>query len=263
MSDWDATTYNRLSEPQVEWGRRVMLRLAPRSHESVLDLGCGTGRLTTEIAMLVPHGVVIGVDRSASMLAVARQAAAGFGSPLQPAIRYVQADGVALPFRAAFDAVFSTATAHWIRDHPALFRSVLASLRPGGRLVAQCGGGANLERLYSRAAILMRTAPFATAFRNWQDPWHFASADDTHEALVRCGYTGVHVGLDPAPVSFPGGDAYTEFITCVCIRHHLDRLPEGLRRGFALDLTRAAAADDPPFTLDYWRLNIDALRPAA
>jgi trans-aconitate 2-methyltransferase len=163
----------------------------------------------------------------------------------------------------AFDAVFSTATLHWIADHSAVFRGVLASLRPGGRLVAQCGGGTNLERLYSRAAALMRTPPFAPSFREWQDPWHFASVADTREVLTRCGFTSLHVWMEAAPVSFHDADAYAEFITCVCIRHHLDRLPESLRNPFALELTRAAEADDPPFTLDYRRLNIDALRPPA
>lgn len=264
MSDWDAARYDRVSDPQVEWGRRVIARLAPHAHERILDLGCGTGRLTTEIGALVPGGMVLGLDRSEAMLKVAAKAVPALASPgLSGKLRFVRGDGAALPFAASVDAVFSTATLHWIADHDTVFRSVFDALNPGGRFVSQSGGGLNLSRLYTRAAALMHAPSYARFFDGWQDPWHFAFPDETRAALGRAGLVSIDVWLESTPAAFRDAAAYSEFITCVCIRPHLARLPQDLHASFASQLTLAAASDDPPLTLDYWRLNINARRPSA
>lgn len=262
--DWDAARYDRVSDPQVEWGRRVITRLAPQPHERILDVGCGTGRLTGELAARVPRGSVVGLDRSAAMLAVAQPALADAGRARgSGGVRFVRGDGAALPFASAFDAVFSAATLHWIGDHDSVFRSVFHALRPGGRFVAQCGGGRNLERLYTRAARLMGDREFAPFFGGWRDPWHFASPDATRDALIRAGFRDVSASLEAAPVTFGGEAAFAEFVACVCLRHHLDRVPADRRAPFVSRITRDAEGDDPALTLDYWRLNIDARRPPA
>jgi trans-aconitate 2-methyltransferase len=251
MGDWDAARYHRLSDPQLAWGRRVLERLALRSGERVLDLGCGTGRLTAELAS-GPGNFVIGLDRSESMLAQA----VGHRVAL-----LVRGDGAALPFLpAAFDAVFSAATFHWIADHDRLFAGIHQVLKPGGRLVAQCGGGPNLSRLIARAHGLMRSPAYASYFGDWSDPWLFASVDDTRARLERAGFRDVAVTLEPAPTRMADAAAFNDFISCVCIRHHVAKLPPDERPGFVALLTAQAAEDNPPFTLDYWRLNIHARR---
>lgn len=252
MSDWDAQRYHRVSDPQVSWGRRVVERLAPAPGERVLDLGCGTGRLTAEIAAGAPGVVVVGVDRSTAMLNVN-------GGP--PRRMRVQADGTALPFLPAFDAVFSNATLHWILDHDAVFRNVRDVLVPGGRFVAQCGGEGNLRALLDRAHALMTSPPFADRFRGWADPWQFAGARTTRARLARAGFVELDVWIEPAPTPLRTPDAYAEFVECVCIRHHLERLTPRDRGDFVRMLTDKAAADDPPYTLDYQRLNIVARKP--
>jgi trans-aconitate 2-methyltransferase len=262
VADWDAARYDRVSDPQVEWGRRVLARLAPRPGERILDLGCGTGRLTQELAASARGGVVTGVDLSAAMLVVASRSAPETGDQGAGRMRWVRGDGAALPFLASFDAVFSTATLHWIPDHAAVFRGVRQALNPGGRFVAQCGGGRNLERLYTRAAGLMSDPRFARCFPGWRDPWNFALPDPTRAALDDNGFDAVDVWLEASPVTFADAETYAEFVSCVCLRHHLERLPPELRDPFVEALAGQAAHDDPPFTLDYWRLNIDARRPA-
>jgi trans-aconitate methyltransferase len=246
--DWDASRYHRLSDPQLAWGRTVLAKLEPRPGERILDLGCGTGRLTAEIAER-PGNPVVGLDVSAAMLAQARKTA-----PL----RLVQADGAALPFVPAFDAVFSAATFHWIADHDRLFASVFSVLRPGGRLVAQCGGAGNLERLLDRTHRLMRDPRYAGAFDGWSDPWLFAGVEDTAARLARSGFVDIDVSIHDAPTPLGGHDAYADFISCVCVRHHVDRLQGAQRAAFAGELADLAAADTPPFTLDYRRLNVSA-----
>jgi trans-aconitate 2-methyltransferase len=253
-ADWDAERYHRVSDPQVAWGQRVLERLAPRPGERVLDLGCGTGRLTAAVAARTCV-LVVGADRSAAMLARAA------GQPIGHTA-FLLADGTALPFAEAFDAVFSTATFHWIRDHDALFAQLRQALRPGGRLVAQWGGGANLARLLDRARALMADPRLAPAFDAWSEPWYFAGVPDTRARLASAGFGAIEVWLEPAPTSFADAAQYAEFVTCVPLRHHLAALPDEARVPFVRELAAAAGADDPPYTLDYWRLNVDAVKPS-
>src|SRR3954462_9259228 len=168
--EWNAERYHEVSSPQQAWGRKVLDRLALQAHERVLDIGCGTGRVTGEIAARVPDGRVVGLDRSPAMLATAH----AWLREHAPGVGLVLADGASLPFLRAFDAVFSGATFHWIHDHGALFRSIVTALKPGGRLVAQCGGSGNLAVRYARTARLMREPRFARYFEEWQEPTYFA-----------------------------------------------------------------------------------------
>jgi len=263
MSDWDAAKYHRVSDPQLAWGRAVASRLLPLSGERILDLGCGTGRLTVELAQ-TPGIQVIGLDRSAAMLKQARGQAGvrpGTGPGLSPA--YVLADGAGLPFANAFDAVFSAAVFHWIPDHDALFQSVHTALKPGGRLVAQCGGARNLDRLYGRSRALMDSPEYSRYFSGWTNFNHFENVSDTERRLERAGFTDIDVSLVSSPVPFKDTESFSEFVAAVCLRHHLDRLPVADREPFLRHIAEESAEDDPPLTLDYWRLNIFGRKPRA
>lgn len=256
MSDWDAARYHQVSDPQRAWGRRILDRLAPVAGEDIIDIGCGTGRLTADLHARVNGGAhLTAADRSWTMVGEARRYL-----PSQVAV--VHADATAMPFLgAAFDAVFSTATFHWIRDQRTLFAEVFRVLRRGGRLVSQAGGGRNLEALYYRAASMSREDDFAGFFTGWQDPWTFAGVDETRDRLEQAGFTELRVSLEPAPTSFADAERYADFVTTVCLRHQLHRIPDAKRAMYVERLTAMAAADEPPFTLDYWRLNIDARKP--
>jgi trans-aconitate 2-methyltransferase len=168
-----------------------------------------------------------------------------------------------IPISGAFDLVFSTATFHWVHDHEGLFRQIHDALVPGGRLVAQCGGGPNLARVHERAVALMRTDPYARWFSSWRPAWHFADAETTARRLSAAGFTGVRTTLHEAPAVLEDRDRYDAFLTTVIFRDHLQYLPDpALRRQFIEALGQAAAGDTPPFSLDYWRLNMEAVKPA-
>jgi trans-aconitate 2-methyltransferase len=258
-TEWDAASYHRLSAPQFSWGKQVIDRLRLEGGETVIDAGCGTGRLTALLLERLPRGRVVAVDLSQNMLEEAR-------SHLSPRfcglIDFVRADLAALPFDGTFDGVFSTAAFHWVPDHLRLFRSLYESLKPGGWLVAQCGGGPNIARLMRRASVLMASEPYAAYFSGWKDTKVFADDATTAERLRAAGFVEVETRLEPAPTVLPGADEFREFLTTVNMHSHLVRLPEGrLRRWFVEELTEQAAADDPPYSLDYCRLNIRARRP--
>ena len=257
-ADWDARRYHRVSNPQVAWGLRVLDRLVLRGDETVMDAGCGTGRLTAELLERLPAGRVIAVDQSAGMVEAAR-------TYLEPRfgtrVRLVQADILTVESDPA-DGVFSTATFHWIHDHARLFGHLHGLVKPGGFLHAQCGGGPNVARLHQRAAALMQTDPFASCFLKWTEPWEFADAQTTADRLRTAGWVDIDTNLEAAPVVFDGPTEFAEFIETVVLRPYLAYLPSAaLRTGFVDAITAQAAGDHPPFELDYWRLNLHARRP--
>ncbi len=255
--DWDGAAYQRLSDPQFGWGMRVLDSAELRGDECALDLGCGPGRLTAELAARLPRGRVIAVDASPSMIATAREQLARFGER----VTLIESDLLDLELESAADLTFSTATFHWIPDHARLFRVIHRALKPGGRLVAQCGGGPNLERIRGRSYQLMREPRFAPFFRDWRNPWNYTSPEETAERLRAAGFSEVETGLEEAPITLDGADAFRQFARTVVVRPYLAAISEETRREEFLEaLVTQAAGDTPPFTLDYWRLNMRGKR---
>jgi len=258
--DWDGVAYQRLSDPQFGWGMRVLSSVELRGDECVLDLGCGPGRLTAELLKRLPRGRVIAVDASPSMIATARRQLDHFGARLS----FLLGDLLRLEVHSVADLAFSTAVFHYVADHARLFRVIHRALKPGGRLVAQCGGGPNLERIRGRADRLMSDARFATFFRDWQNPWNYTSPEATAERLRAAGFVEVETGLEETPIPFDAADRFREFARTVVVRLYLAAIPdEASREDFLNALVAQAAGDTPPFTLDYWRLNIRAVKNIA
>jgi trans-aconitate methyltransferase len=257
--EWNSAEYHRLSQPQVSWGKKVLARLDLRGDELLLDAGCGTGRLTAELLQALPRGRVVALDMSQNMLRSARQyLQAQFGKQTWA----VAADLQNLPFQAAFDGIVSTAAFHWVLDHDRLFRSLNDALRSGGWLQAQCGGGANIARLRERMKALAAAPHFAPFLADFPEPWLFRNAEDAAASLRRAGFVDVQTSLEAAPTMLEDRTRFTEFVRTVIVRAHLERLPDaGLREQYVARLADQAASDDPPFLLDYWRLNLSARKP--
>lgn len=259
LRPWDGSAYHRLGNPQHAWGRAVLDRLPLRGDETVVDAGCGSGRLTAELLERLPRGHVVALDGSASMLEAAREyLVPRFGDR----VSFVHADLRTLDLDRACDAVFSTATFHWIHDHDRLFAALLRALRPGGLLVAQCGGGPNLRRIHARAGALMRSEPFAAHFADFCDPWFFADAESSARRLEAAGFVDVATSVVEAPTVLGDEREYAEFLEKVVLGANLVRLTEPeLQRRFVRAMTEGGRGDDPPWSLDYWRLNLQGRRP--
>jgi trans-aconitate methyltransferase len=234
----------------------VLSSLELAGDETVVDAGCGTGRLTALLADRVPGGSIVALDRSDNM---ARVAARMLASYRQTSV--VVADIVDMPLRSMFDVVFSTATFHWVLDHDRLFAELHRVLKPGGLLHAQCGGGENLRRIQTRARDLARTPEFAPMFVDWKPATYYADLDSTVRRLRSAGFVDIDAGLEAAPFVFPDPDAFATFVSTVVLRAFLAKISDDdLRRQFVDRLTELAAADSPAFELDYWRLNLRARR---
>jgi len=250
--EWDAASYDRVSDPQLTWARDVIDRLDLRGDERVLDAGCGSGRVTEELLSRVPKGQVVAVDGSAAMIQQLQRR-------LGDRVEAFAVDLLDLAVTQPFDAIFSTATFHWIRDHNRLFGELRRALRAGGRLEAQCGGGPNLATIHARADELAATEPFHDSFAQWEEPWLFASPEETTSRLARAGFTEIECWLEQAPARFSDAERFGAFVESVVMRPYLARLSDPARRREFLDaIVALAARDNPAFTLDYWRLNISA-----
>jgi trans-aconitate 2-methyltransferase len=241
--DWDATTYERLSEPMTAMGTDVLDRLVLRGDETVLDAGCGTGNVTRLLHERLPDGHVIAVDAAPSMVEEARALL-----PADVDVRH--ADLLELTVDEPVDAILSTATFHWVPDHDRMFARLYAALKPGGRLVAQCGGHGNVAAVKQAGLDVAAEAPYAEHFTDWSTDWTFATPDETEERLRAAGFTDIWCWLTRVDVD--PGDPFS-YLRAICLGSFVGQLPEDLRDPFV----RAALERLPhPLEIHYVRLNI-------
>lgn len=244
--DWDAATYDRVANPQTSWGTAVLDRLPLRGDETVLDAGCGTGRVTELLLERLPQGRVVALDASPAMVDEARRRLGRFAAQVD----FLVADlgqPFTLPGGDLADAILSTATFHWVPDHDALFRNLAAVVRPGGRLVAQCGGAGNIASI---RAIL------ATIGDGWLGEAHYETPEATADRLAAAGFTAIETWLQPEPTRFEAGEPLETFLRTVILGGHVARLAEADRDAFVHEVATRLA--EP--VVDYVRLNIIATR---
>jgi trans-aconitate 2-methyltransferase len=244
--EWDAATYDEVSDPQFEWGMEVLERLELRGDEVAVDAGCGSGRVTAELLERLPDGRVIAVDGSAAMVEQAR-------GRLGDRADYLVSDLLELELPEPVDLVFSTATLHWIPDHDVLFRRLRVALKAGGRLVAQCGGKGNVAAHTLAIATVAARPEFGQHLTRARGLWNFAGPEETETRLRAAGFAEARCWLQPKPVK---PERPLEFISTVTLGPILDQLPEEKRRPFA---EAVLAESEQPLTLDYVRLNIEAV----
>lgn len=243
---WDARTYDRTSAPQQSWAADVLARLDGLAPDAtILDVGCGTGRVTEALLELVPRGRVLAIDASPEMVALARRR-------LGERAEVWRQDALDLDLREEVDAVVSTAALHWVPEHDRLWVTLGRALRAGGVLEAQCGGAGNIARVREAIALAARAqAPELVGF----SPWAFATPAETEQRLRDAGFGAIRCWLQERP-TFP--EDLGEFVRSSILAAHLERCSTAHREAFARAVERQLR---PP--LDYVRLNVSAVRGEA
>jgi len=245
MLEWDARTYDTLPLPHEHWGARAIAQLRLSGDETILDLGCGTGRDAEHLLGLLPHGRVVAVDGSVQMLSELRRRLAHD----LDRITVVQADlRQPLHLDQAVDAAVSVATLHWLPDHAAVFRNVAAVLRPGGQFIAEGGGYGNIAKF--RAALR------EVSGADGAEIWNFAGVQKTTQHLREAGFTDVDVRLVPDPARLERGEQLEAFIATVMLGAQLRDMSNDERRPFVHEV--AQRLSEP--VIDYVRLQISAVR---
>ncbi|RKS73746.1 trans-aconitate 2-methyltransferase [Motilibacter peucedani] len=244
LVEWDARVYDSLPLPHEHWGRAVVERLALTGDETVLDIGCGSGRDAGLLLERLPRGQVVAVDGSVHML---EQLRATIGD--DPRVTAVQSD-LRQPFTLdePADAAISVATLHWVPDIDVVFRSLAACLRPGGRFVAECGGRGNIAAFQHALAEVTGSSD--------SDMWEFRDVDQTRDSLLTAGFVDVEVRLVEDPARLERGEQLDTFVATVLLAAHLHDLPPAERRPFV----QAVTARMPEPVVDYVRLQLEATR---
>ena len=254
--EFDGEKYKRASAQQKAWGKTLISELELAGHERILDLGCGDGALTAELAELVPGGFVLGIDASQSMIAAARRDHAGTN------LRFERQDIDAIDFEQEFDLVFSNATLHWIKDHRTLLRKVFKSLKDRGTLRFQFAADGNCSNLIRIVREVMAKREYADTFRGFDWPWYMPKAREYQALLDEVPFAEKNLWCENADKYFESSGAMTRWIDQPSLVPFLSCIAEPDRQAFRdavvermIDATRQ---DDGTYFETFRRMNVQA-----
>jgi trans-aconitate methyltransferase len=258
---WDPAAYAANSVVQQSWARELIAKLDLRGNEHILDVGCGDGKVTAEIAQAVPRGSVVGVDASPQMIEFARKT---FPPEKFSNLEFHIMDAREVCFVKNFDAVFSNAAMHWVDDHSAFLRGAASVLRPGGRLVVSCGGKGNAQDVFVALRPEMRLKQWCKFFRKMPKPYFFHSPVEYEKWLPRFGFKTHTINLSPKDAVYQGRDRFAAWFRTTWLPY-IQRVPEDLREEFITGITERYVAKHPPDAenrvhVRMVRLEIDAVR---
>jgi trans-aconitate methyltransferase len=258
---WNAADYAANSAVQLSWARELIARLHLRGDERVLDVGCGDGKITAEIARAVPHGSVVGVDASAEMIAFAWKT---FPAKKNPNLKFQIMDARKIKFARQFDLFFSNAALHWVDDHESILRGAAAVLKPGGRLIVSCGGKGNAQDVFVALRPEMRLKRWRQFFRRLEAPYFFYRPAEYEKWLPRFGFKTKSVKLSPKNAVYQGRDGLATWLRTTWLPY-VQRVPENEREEFIAAVTGRYLAKHSPDTenkvhVRMVRLEIDAVK---
>ena len=225
---WNAADYAANSVVQQTWARELIARFKLRGHEHLLDVGCGDGKVTAEIARALPGGSATGVDASAEMIAFARKT---FPARKNPNLTFHVRDARKVGFDHHFDLIFSNAALHWVDDHRAFLRGAATCLRSGGRLVVSCGGRGNAHDVFVALRPEMRLKRWRPFFRRMPRPYLFYSPEDYERWLPRFGFKTIRVRLAPKDATYGGREGFAAWLRTAWLPY-VQRVPADLREEF-------------------------------
>ncbi|HVU09349.1 MAG TPA: methyltransferase domain-containing protein [Verrucomicrobiae bacterium] len=258
---WNAADYAANSVVQQTWARELIAKLNLRGDEHILDIGCGDGKVTAEIANAVPRGFVAGTDASAEMIAFAKNT---FPAKKFPNLKFQVCDARKIKFARQFDFVFSNAALHWVDDHEKILRGVASVLKPGGRLIVSCGGKGNAHDVFLVLRPEMRLSRWKKFFRKMPTPYFFYSPTDYEKWLPKSGFKIISLKLAPKDATYNGADGFATWLRSTWIPY-IQRVPENVREEFISAVTQRYVAKHPPDTenkvhVKMVRLEIDAVK---
>jgi trans-aconitate 2-methyltransferase len=258
---WDAAEYARNSAAQQAWALELIEKLGLSGEESVLDLGCGDGKVSAEIARRVPTGRVLGVDSSEHMI---RLSCGSFPAFRFPNLRFQRGDARALEFDECFDIVFSNATLHWVRDHGPVLNGAARSLLPGGRILFQMGGRGNGAEIFEVARQMAAGGDWGRFFAGFEFPWGFYGPDDYLPWCVAAGLRLRRIELLPRTMLQKGVGGLSGWIRTTWMPY-TERVPEDRREAFIQEAGTRYMELHPPDTegnvsVDMVRLEVDAVK---
>jgi trans-aconitate 2-methyltransferase len=258
---WNAADYAANSVVQQAWARELIAKLHLRGDEHILDVGCGDGKVTAEIARAVPNGSVTGIDASEEMIAYAKKT---FPRSKLASLEFQVMDARKIKLERQFDLVFSNAALHWVDNHQKFLSSATSVLKPGGRLVVSCGGKGNAQDVFVALRPELRLARWREFFRRMPEPYFFYAPEDYKKWLLKLDFKIQNIQLVPKDATYPGLDGFATWIRTTWIPY-AQRVPESMREEFIAAVTKRYVAKHPPDAenkvhVRMVRLEIDAVK---
>lgn len=198
---WNPEDYAQHSNAQLKWARELRKHLDLKPDAAILDVGCGDGKITADLALTVPQGTIVGLDNSPQMVAYAQRT---YPLSQYPNLSFVCGDARALPWTQTFDVVFSNATLHWVDNHQVFLQGAYGSLRDGGQLAISCGGQGNAAEIFYVFAEAIAQAPWRPYFETFQTPYFFYGTSDYRQWLQETGFTIERLALVPKDMTQMG-----------------------------------------------------------
>lgn len=257
---WNAKAYKECSHNQFQWGLELLEKLALKGNENVLDIGCGDGKLTIEIAKRVPHGHVVGIDSSEEMIHFARK---NFPKDKYPNLDWFLMSATEINFDTEFDVAYSNAVLHWVKDHIAVLRGVKRSLNPGGRILFQMAGKGNAVNAAQVLIDVISKDKWSKYFINGVSlTLCYYGIDDYHGWLKDVGLVAKRVELIPKKASFHNREGMRQNIEASWMAF-TDMIPENLRDQFIEELIDGFDERSPQdefgnYYIDMLRLEVEA-----
>ncbi len=238
---WNARDYAQHSSAQLRWAEELIPKLGLRGHESLLDLGCGEGKITALIADRLPQGRVLGLDLSPEMIALA---AAQFPPSTHPNLAFLQMDVSRIALGQVFDIAFSNAALHWVADHLAVLRGVRACLRPEGRILFQMGGRGNAAGILAALEEVLTRPHWADHFRGFANPYSFYGPEQYEDWLPQAKFRPLRLELVPKDMQHPDAAGLLGWLRTVWFPY-TDRLPGDRREAFLGEVVETYLAAYP------------------
>ncbi len=259
---WNPENYARNSDAQLKWAQELRQTLHLQGNESVLDVGCGDGKITADFATTLPNGRVTGVDSSPEMIAYATRT---YTSKQYPNLSFALMDARSLDFEQAFDLCFSNATLHWVDNHLAVLNGANRSLRHGGRLIISCGGEGNAVDVLQIFSQLTCCEPWQDYFDGFRNPYFFYGTQDYSRWLEQAGFKVERLELVPKDMTHCGKEGLAGWIRTTWMPF-TQCVPESKRDAFITHFVETYV-EKIPLDKNGWthvcmvRLEVSALKP--
>lgn len=253
--EFDGAQYKKASKHQKEWGSALISQLKPHGDERILDLGCGDGVLSQQLAQLVPNGRVVGIDASKGMIDTAKAFE-------KNNVSFMQMDINTMDFSNEFDIIFSNAALHWILDHSRLLAHTYRALKQGGSIYWNFAGDGTCSIFGEVVQSVMDESQFAPFFGNFTWPWFMPSKAQYESLMAPIGFSEVQIIEENRDRCFANADEMTAWINQPCIVPFLTVVPDGEKEAFRQEVIRLmiekAAQSDGTCFETFRRLNVTA-----
>ncbi|MFH1441986.1 MAG: methyltransferase domain-containing protein [Candidatus Omnitrophota bacterium] len=231
--NWDAKEYHKSSSEQQKWAKELIGKLNLRGDERVLDIGCGDGKVSVEIAKCLPKGFVLGIDNSQEMI---RFALKNFPPEKFSNLVFEKIDAIDLPFDNEFDIVFSNACLHWVIDHLSVLKRIKKSLKQGGgKVLIQMGGKGNAAKILEVLEEMLKENRWSKFYNGFAFPYGFYEAEEYKRWLNEAGLKPTRIELIPKDMAHKGKEGLLGWIRTTWLPY-IQRLPEELWEEFINEL---------------------------